>query len=112
MIERELTNGFAGERFGPRASTPHDPVRMAWSTAAAGLGLFCMAALISVLGGCQGTVSLFPNADPALRKTPAEFAADAAKRQPFKADAPRGGEAAGRAEVNYAGDVLQVSNLL
>jgi hypothetical protein len=30
--------------------------------------------------GCEGTVSLIPDADPQLRKPPAVFAADAAKR--------------------------------
>lgn len=38
--------------------------------------------------GCQGSVSLIPSADPALRKPPAMFSSDAAKRQ-YEADAPK-----------------------
>jgi hypothetical protein len=69
--------------------------------AVAGLGL---------LAGCAGRPSLFPNSDPALQKTSAEFAADAAKRQPYKADAPRGGEAMGRAEYDLTFGHLQILN--
>jgi hypothetical protein len=41
-----------------------------------------------LLLGCEGSVSLIPNADPALRKPPVRFAADAAKRQ-YEAGAPK-----------------------
>ena len=70
-----------------------------------------MIAAATLSAGCAGRVSLFPNTDPALRKTPPQFAADAAMRHPFKADAPSGGEANGRAEVDYGLDVLEVVNL-
>ena len=50
----------------------------------------------ALLGGCAGRAEIFPNSEPALRHTAAEFAADAAKRFPYKADAPRGGVAAAR----------------
>jgi hypothetical protein len=71
-----------------------------------------VAALSSVmaLAGCSGQTSLLPNTDPKLRRTPAQFAADAAKRHPFKADAPSGGEALGRAEYNLTFATLQVLN--
>lgn len=46
-----------------------------------------------VLAGCAGQPTLFPNTDPNLQKTSAQFAADAAKRHPYKLDAPRGGDA-------------------
>ncbi len=61
--------------------------------------------------GCAGRPSILPNADKNLHKTSAQFAADAAKRQPYKADAPRGGTIAGRAQVDYTFDFLDVANL-
>lgn len=85
--------------------------RQVWSTAAAAIGMFLMAALIALSSaGCSSASSLFANADPALRKKPEEFAADAAKRHPFKADLPRGGEAIGRAQVNYGSDKIELTN--
>jgi len=44
--------------------------------------LYWIGATISLaVMGCEGTVSMLPVADSQLRKTPAMFAADAAKRQ-------------------------------
>jgi hypothetical protein len=63
--------------------------------------LLWVGAAALTVGGCSGEVSLFPNPDPQLHKTPAQFAADAATRSPYKTDAPSGGTAAGRASVNY-----------
>ena len=83
----------------------------AWSTGIAAAALFLIALMLALLGGCAGRVSLFPNSDPALRKTPPEFAADASRRFPYKADAPRAGEANGRVSVDYTGDMLHVVNL-
>jgi hypothetical protein len=83
----------------------------AWSTGVAAMGLFIILVMLVLLGGCEGRVALFPNSDPALRKSPAEFAADAAKRFPYKADATRGGETAGRASIDYQLDLLQIANL-
>jgi hypothetical protein len=68
-------------------------------------------ALIGLLAGCAGRASILPNPDPALRKTSAQLAADAAKRHPYKADAPRGGQASGRAQIGYWADRLEVANL-
>ena len=70
-------------------------------------------ALLGGLGlaaGCAGRPSLVPNSDPNLRRTSAQFAADAARRHPYKADAPRGGVAMGRAEYNLLMGTLQVLN--
>ena len=67
--------------------------------------------LTAVAIGCAGRPSILPNADKQLRKTSAQFAADAAKRHPFKADAPSGGEIASRAQVDYAFDFLDIANL-
>ena len=70
-------------------------------------------ALLAGLGlaaGCAGRPSLVPNSDPNLRRTSAQFAADAARRHPYKADAPRGGAAMGRAEYNLMMGTLQVLN--
>jgi hypothetical protein len=63
------------------------------------------------LAGCAGRAELWPNGDPLLRKTSTQFAADAAKRFPYKADAPRGGQALANAEVGYFLDRLDVTNL-
>jgi hypothetical protein len=63
-----------------------------------------------MLAGCAGRPSILPNADKGLRKTSAQFAADAAKRQ-YKADAPRGGQIPGRAQVGYMLDRVEVVNL-
>ncbi len=70
-------------------------------------------ALLGGLGlaaGCAGRPSLVPNSDPNLRRTSAQFAADAARRHPYTADAPRGGAAMGRAEYNLLMGTLQVLN--
>jgi len=69
--------------------------------------LFC--ALLMV--GCSQRAWWTPPSDPYLRKTFKEFQADAAKRQPYKADAPRGGEAVARAEVGYTLDQISLVNL-
>jgi hypothetical protein len=61
--------------------------------------------------GCAGRPSLLPNSDKGLRKTSAQFAADAAKRQPYKSDAPRGGAIAARAQVGYSLNRLEIVNL-
>jgi hypothetical protein len=60
--------------------------------------------------GCAGRAELLPNSDKALRKTAAQFAADAAKRS-YKADAPRGGSAQARAQVGYMLKKLEIVNL-
>ncbi|HUB26881.1 MAG TPA: hypothetical protein VL992_15760 [Tepidisphaeraceae bacterium] len=50
---------------------------------------YCAVGLIGLLAiGCEGTVSLIPDADPNLRQPPAVFAADAAKRH-YEADAQK-----------------------
>ena len=71
------------------------------------------AVLLLVVGGsvgCAGRVSLLPNSDPTLRQTPAQFAAEAAKRS-YPVDLPDGGVAEGRAQVAYDGNYIQVLNL-
>src|SRR4051812_19405794 len=66
---------------------------------------------VAVLGGCAGRPSIFPNSDPSLRKTSAEFAADAAKRT-YPATAPRGGDAQAQASVDHGLlNRIDVSNL-
>lgn len=67
--------------------------------------------LSAALTGCAGRAELWPNSDPLLRKTSTQFAADAAKRFPYKADAPAGGQALANAEVGYFLDRLDVTNL-
>lgn len=67
--------------------------------------------LCGFLSGCSGQVALLPNSDPNLRKTPAEFSADAAKRFPFRVDLPSSGEAKAGAQVDYTFDEIYVRNL-
>lgn len=64
----------------------------------------------AMLVGCAGRTEMIPNDNPALRKTPAEFAADAAKRHPYKSDAERGGQAKAHAEVEYVWDRIRIVN--
>ena len=61
--------------------------------------------------GCSGRPALIPNPDKNLRKASAQFAADAAVRHPYKAEAPRGGEAIARSQVGYSLDRLDLVNL-
>lgn len=72
----------------------------------------CWAAITAVLvcAGCAGRPSLFPNSDPNLRKTSSEFAADAAKRHPYKPDVPSGGEALARSQVDYTFKTIEILN--
>src|SRR6266550_3658362 len=71
--------------------------------------LLAVAALIGLpLIGCAGRPEIIPNSDKSLRKTSAEFAADAAKRFPYPADAPRGGRAAARAQVGYSLNKIEI----
>ena len=72
--------------------------------------LLVAAACLATIAGCAGRPSLIPNSDPALRKTSAAFAADAAKRHPFNAALPSGGVAKGRAQVGYGRDTIEVVN--
>jgi hypothetical protein len=69
--------------------------------------------VVAVCGlmGCSGRPELFPNSDSLLRKPSTAFAADAAKRFPYKLDAPRAGSADARAQIGYALDVLEIENL-
>lgn len=90
------------------------PAHTAWSTGAAGLGLFgiCLLLLAGAVG-CRDAdrpTSLIPNSDPALRKTKREFSADALKRHPYHAGTPRGGKAHGGATVDYELNTLQLAN--
>lgn len=73
---------------------------------------FTIAAIcvLGVLAGCAGRPALFPNSDKNLNRTSAEFAADAAKRHPFKANAPHAGDADGRAEYDLMFGTVQVLN--
>jgi hypothetical protein len=66
---------------------------------------------VILLGGCAGRAEILPNSEPALRRTAAEFAADSAKRFPYKADAPRGTEGFARAQVGYTLNKLEIANL-
>lgn len=75
------------------------------------LHLLMLVGTIALITGCAGRAEIFPNSEKSLRRTAAEFAADAAKRFPYKADAPRGGEAIARAQVGYSVNKLEIENL-
>jgi hypothetical protein len=77
----------------------------------AAVAVVLMALLGSSVVGCSGRPQLLPNSDKNLQRTSTEFAADAARRFPYKMDAPRGGEAEARAQVGYWADVLELINL-
>jgi hypothetical protein len=61
-----------------------------------GLAAASVAGLLLMMG-CEGTVSIIPNPDATLRKSPSAFAADAAKRQ-YELDAPKADDVAFRAD--------------
>jgi hypothetical protein len=69
-------------------------------------------ALALGVGGCvsDGQPALFPNPDPNLRKSSAQLAADAAKRA-YEADAPKGGQAAARAQYELMDHRFDIVNL-
>jgi len=75
------------------------------------LPLTVVISLLALVAGCADKPTMLPAADKNLRKTNAQFAADAAKRHPYKADAPRGGDATARGEVDYTLHELSVVNL-
>ncbi len=85
---------------------------MVQSTAMYRISLVMAAVVIFALAaiGCSGRPSVFPNKDKSLRKSSAEFAADAAKRHPYPADAEPGGEANARVQVGYSMNRLDVVN--
>jgi len=78
------------------------------------IGVVMAVVAVLLLGGCRGSASLIPNPDPALRRSTEEFAADAVRRFPYKADAPRGDakETPARAQVQYGlADQIELVNL-
>lgn len=66
--------------------------------------------VLALLAGCTRNATWLPNSDGALNKPAKEFAADAASRFPYPADAPRGGEFKARAEVGYDANVINLAN--
>jgi hypothetical protein len=83
-------------------------IRFPWETCA-------RAAAVSILGvvlagaGCTTRPPFFPNPDPSMHKTAAQFAADAAHRH-YESDAPKAGFADGRVEVDYGIHELKIAN--
>ena len=74
------------------------------------LSLF-LVVVFGILSGCADKPTILPPSDKSLRKTNAQFAADAAKRHPYKSEAPQGGLADARAEVDYGLNELSIVNL-
>ncbi len=72
----------------------------------------CLVSLVTTasLVGCAGRVAIMPNSDPTLRRSPAQFAAEAAKKT-YRTDLPDGGTAEARAQVAYDVDQIQIINL-
>jgi hypothetical protein len=73
-------------------------------------GFLAVAALLAI-SGCtgDGSPTLLPNADPALRKTSTELAADSAKRA-YEADAPKGAVPIARAEYDVQNRKFELAN--
>jgi hypothetical protein len=64
-----------------------------------------------IWAGCEGRPALIPVSDPDLKRTSAQFAADAAKRT-YPNNAPRGGDAEAMADVDYGiRNRIQLENL-
>ncbi len=64
-------------------------------------GWMSVAALLAgVVAGCTDRPTILPNSDAELRKTNAQFAADAAKRT-YPASAAKGGDAKAQASVDH-----------
>jgi hypothetical protein len=72
--------------------------------------LFFALITTTTLVGCAGRVSIMPNSDPTLRRTPSQFAAEAAKKT-YRTDLADGGTAEARAQVAYDVDQIQILNL-
>src|SRR5688500_4225302 len=66
--------------------------------------------LLATMAGCEGRPTVFPNPDPQLRKTSTQLAADAARRHPYPAEAPRVKQNQARAQVAYSLNRLEVLN--
>jgi len=90
--------------------SPQSETAFAIWAAAAGIVMVAIMLLVAT-GGCAGRPSIFANSDADLQKTASQFAADAARRHPFKADAPRGPDATARAEIDYTFRKVKLENL-
>lgn len=99
----------AAKRLTGRRGGVRQPLTVRHPTRAA-VAVAIVAAAAAGVGGCKG-VTVIPNSDPALRRSRTEFAEDAELRHPFKSDAPSGGDAKGRAMVNYTTHEVEVANL-
>jgi hypothetical protein len=75
----------------------------------ASIGLLCMT--LAAVVGCEVRPSVVPVSDPVLKRSSAQFAADAAKRHPFKADLPKGEGEVARAIPDYSLDRIDIANL-
>jgi hypothetical protein len=67
--------------------------------------------LIALTSGCARHQALLPNSDPSLRRSGAEFAADAKARHPYPDDLPHAGEAPARAQIAYMLNRIELVNL-
>lgn len=88
-------------RFGRKAWR-----RRGWRAAGLGVAMGVLAAGAA----CAAKPSLLPNRDPALRRTVAEFRADAATRS-YPADAPRGRGLEARSQIGYMAKRVDLANL-
>ena len=71
---------------------------------------YTLAGLLALaLVGCTQRPPFMENADPALRKSSAQFASDAAKRH-YETDAPKVGDPNGRVEVDYGLHRINIVN--
>jgi hypothetical protein len=104
-VTREPDARTVDEEEGPMLTTTTTK-----TTIARRLTTAFLAASVALLVGCQGRPTLFPNPDPTLRKTSTQLAADAARRFPYKAEAPHETAVNARAQVAYSLNRLEVVN--
>lgn len=76
-----------------------------------GASTLTLGLLIALAAGCGPDRQPIRNPDPALRKTITQFAADAATRFPYPAEAERAATFDARAWVGYALNRIEVVNL-
>src|SRR5687768_11892851 len=71
--------------------------------------MFAVCLIAAGLVGCTDKPSMFPNSDPKLRKTKAEFAAEAKKLFPYPGAATE--DVVGAAEIDVEYDKIRLTNL-
>jgi len=72
--------------------------------------LVSLAIVSMFVAGCSDQVTMIPNSDAQLNKSADRFMAEAQACFPYPADAARGGEIAGRANIGYTYNQISLTN--